>query len=107
MFGHGLGAFEPAYAPHRADHRWLMDHTIMPVPWNAAGMAHNTILQALIETGAIGLGLAGVFLYFALKTRIPPAVWVAIPICLIGFPEQNPATAILLACAVGVACPSR
>lgn len=105
LLGHGLGAFEQAYAPHRSDHLWLIDSTILALPWNAAGQAHNVILQSLIEIGLVGTILAGVFLWTVLRMGISSALVATGVLCMIGFPEQNPASAIMIACAL--ACASR
>ena len=102
VFGHGLGAFEQAYGPHRADHQWFMDSSILSSPYVAAGMSHNLPLQTLIEIGLIGFGLAVWFLFAVCKKGISIPILVALTICMIEFPEQNPATAMMIAVALGL-----
>jgi hypothetical protein len=103
FLGHGIGSFEQAFAPHRGDHAWFLDRTILDVPWYAAGAAHNAILQILIETGLIGLILCGVFLWTVGRCGISAVLIAALTMCLIEFPEQNPASAIFISCALGLA----
>jgi O-antigen ligase len=107
VFGHGMGGFEPAYSVHRASHAWFYDGTILAQPWAAAGMAHNVMLQSLIEIGLIGTALALWFTASVMRQAVRPAIAVAIAMSLIGFPEQNPATALFIACALALACPSK
>ena len=107
IFGSGLGTFETAYAPHRADHWTYFPEmgTVLQSLAVHAGAAHNEILQILVELGLIGAALIGWFLYCALKgtkSRARWCVWIAIAICLIEFPLQNPASAILIAVALGL-----
>ena len=102
FFGHGLGAFEQAYAPHRADHQWFMDGSVMASPYVTAGMAHNAILQSLMELGLFGTVLV---VMFVAKMGITIPILVGLAMAMIEFPEQNPATAMMLACAFGMSRP--
>ena len=102
FFGHGLGSFEQAYAPHRADHQWFLDSSVMASPYVAAGMAHNAVLQSLIELGLFGTVLV---VLFASKVGWTLPVVAGAAMMMIEFPEQNPATAMLLACALGMSRP--
>lgn len=104
VIGHGLGAFEQAYAPHRAAHGWFRDGSILTTVWNAAGSAHNVILQALVEVGLVGAIIAGTFLWLILRRETSAALIAGAAMCLIGFPEQSPASAVMIACALGLAC---
>ena len=105
VFGHGLGAFEQAYAPHRADHQWFLDSTILWSPYAAAGMAHNVILQILIETGLIGLLLATLFLCEICRKGMTIPILICLSLAMIEFPEQNPASAVVLACILALSSP--
>lgn len=129
FFGHGLGSFNAMYPKFREVHLGIFPDmgTILPTPIQYAGHAHNELLQGLAELGIAGMVLAGVFLVAVLRrrrdSRIPrgsetkwynrqgfsggaqSAIWTLIVvgvIALIEFPLQNPATAVLVAVALGV-----
>lgn len=108
LFGHGIGGFEAAYGLTRKTHQhwfpWL--DTIMTVPTVFAGAAHNEFLQALQQFGVYGAGLLAFFGWTMLRHRGPLAAQIAIlaatGCALVGFPAQNPATAIVIAVALGL-----
>ena len=60
--------------------------------------AHNEYAQGLAEFGIIGVGL---FAWFLLEHRLG-AVFVVAVVSLIGFPLQNPATALLFVAGLGL-----
>lgn len=102
VFGHGLGSFDAAYSPHRAAHKWFLDRSILDSPYTAAGMAHNVGLHALVEIGAIGAAIVAMFLFFTCRKGVTLAVVAAGAMAMIEFPEQNPATAMMIACALAL-----
>lgn len=81
-----------------------MDGTILSLPWNAAGAAHNIILQSLIEIGLIGTIIAGFFVWLVIKQALSAPLIAVFAISLVGFPEQNPATALMIVCIFSLAC---
>ena len=104
ILGHGLGSFEQAYNAHRAGHMWLINDSILTLPWNAAGAAHNVFLQSLIEVGLIGTALIWATIFMAVQRTITAVFIIILTMCLLEFPEQNPATALLIVCALGLSC---
>ena len=111
FFGSGLGGFEFAYAPHRADHMTVFPNmtTVLVSMGVHAGAAHNELLQGLVEIGLIGVLIAGWFIYRTLRNAGSEryAVYAVLAICLIEFPLQNPATAILAAVALALCSRTR
>lgn len=109
VVGHGIGSFNYVYSLFREAHldRFPEWGTIMSLPQNFAGAAHNEPLQLLAEMGLVGFVLAGAVLWLALRRAEPgPALWVlltAAPLALVEFPLQNPATAFLATVALGMA----
>ncbi len=102
IFGHGSGGFDAAYAPHRADHTpWLGDGSLLSIPASAAGATHNEPLQILLTYGVVGFTLVAV-LVCLLWRRNPKFLWLIIPLCLIGFPLQAPASAAVIALGLGL-----
>ena len=91
-FGVGLGGF---------DHDFFLYYERVPVshmkPVNYAGAAHNEILDVLCHLGVIGLLLVA-WCIWSVWQRHEVALWVLFGLCLIGFPLQNPATALLACC---------
>ncbi len=113
IFGHGAGSFEWAYGEHRASHTALFDQTILTTPSVGPGAAHNEVLQTLVEFGLVGTLLAAIFLWrvcrgredIARERQWPHAMlWVAVPMALIGFPLQNPASALLIVIGLAAMC---
>lgn len=105
VFGHGLGSFDYAYAPHRIEHLRWFHHSILTHPNVSAGAAHNEALQVLVELGLTGLALACVFLFTVFRASRSSARWAALAtgvVAMVSFPLQNPATAILAAVILGV-----
>jgi hypothetical protein len=110
--GQGFGAFGYEYPKYSGAWRaFYPDASSIITPNLFAGAAHNEPLQLMAELGLVGLGLAGIFLFLALKAghrfKRGPAIWcigIAGVLSLIGFPLQLPATAALAAVALGVAC---
>lgn len=102
LLGTGLGSFAYIF-PDYAD----VGAALGVPPYSVesatfANAAHSDPLQLLMETGPIGLGLA-IYLASLLLRRATGgarvALYVAIGLSLIGFPFQNPATALLIALA--------
>ena len=105
LFGHGIGSFDYAYAPHRIDHlRWLQG-SILTHPNVSAGAAHNEGLQVLVELGMVGLALVLLSVFTVLRASKSSARWAALAmgtVAMVSFPFQNPATAILGVVILGV-----
>ncbi len=111
FFGHGLGSFNYVYPLFREFHLTLFPGmgTILRTPTMYAGHAHNELLQGLAELGIVGMVLAGLFLWIVFARRRDQetplsAIWVlviAAMVAMIEFPLSNPATAILVAVALG------
>jgi len=109
FWGQGLGAFGFEYPRFADAWRWLMPERNSFISSNEfAGAAHNETLQLMAELGLVGLALAGLFLFLCLRHAKPsPALWclgILGVLSLVGFPLQTPATAVLGAVALGLAC---
>jgi O-antigen ligase len=104
ILGWGLGSFEWGYGAHRGD--W-MGHTILTTPNVLAGAAHNAIVQTLAELGLVGLACAAAVVFLVLRhaqdQNAKVALVLALGCMMVGFPEQNPFTAALMAVAAGMA----
>lgn len=96
FLGHGLGGFNYVYPLFQERHLAVMDGTLL-MPVNVyAGQVHNEFIQCLAELGVVGLGLGLWGLWETLKgARWSPALLTltaALPIALIAFPTQTPAS---------------
>lgn len=108
IFGWGLGSFDWAYNAHRTDYLGLFPsmRTILPWPTVLAGAAHNAIMNVLVELGLIGALLVAVVAAAVLRRArgmYRAVIVLGIGTMMVGFPEQNPNTAILMAVAAGLA----
>lgn len=108
LFGWGIGSFDWAYNYHRTDYAALFPsmRTILSQPMVLAGSAHNVVVQTLAELGLVGLCLMGAVLAAVLKRArgmCRAALILGLGTMLVGFPEQNPNTAVLLVIAAGIA----
>jgi hypothetical protein len=102
FFGWGIGSFNFMYPEYQERHlAWLQDTALHDVVL-FAGAAHNEYAQALAEYGIVGVLL---FALFLMRQRITAPVFVAGVICLVGFPLQNPATALLVAAGLSLPAP--
>lgn len=112
-FGHGIGSFNSVYPIYQEAHLQyfpMMGTLLQPITMYL-GTAHNEYLQILAEYGVVGFVLVSGFAVSLMLTHFrrvkrTPEQWaalvsfVAIASCsLVGFPLQNPATAILAALA--------
>lgn len=108
VFGYGLGGFDAAYGLVRSSHQsWFPSlATIFTTPTVFAGAAHNELLQALAQFGVYGAALFTAFGWCVLRQPGPlaarVALWAAAGCAVVGFPTQNPATAILIVTALGL-----
>ena len=103
--GVGFGAFDFAYP--RVMHAGLIDGTFLGSPTDYVGAAHNDWLQGVAELGLVGAGLAGTLIWLVLRhgedrDYRAPLFFAAVLAC-VGFPLQNPMTALLIAVAAGMA----
>lgn len=112
LFGHGMGSFAYQYGRFQETHiDWLpgLDTRLHPVS-SFIFAAHNEPLQGLAELGLVGVILAGVCLWRIVRFTAEGGVCIAArwsllitaALCLVSFPLQNPATAILIATSLGV-----
>jgi O-antigen ligase len=104
--GHGLGSFNAVYDQFREAHYAWMDRTILSQITDYPGAAHNLIVQATFEIGLAGLALLAIFLVLTLwrcRRDWPALATLAVGalLCMVEFPEQNPASGLLLAAALG------
>jgi len=114
IWGQGLGSFGREYDRVREFHLGYIDGWVVRGAANYAGAAHNEYFQLLADTGIIGLGLLGAFAYFVIKDGRDSeerlfclaVLFVAAVLACIGFPMQNPYTAVLIAIAAGIASKS-
>jgi len=113
IVGHGIGSFNYEYPRFQEAYlQWFDRPSFMPLAVIDVGHAHNEVLQVLVEYGAVGLAIMGVFLWFvvrrALVTKDPigraavVSLWIAAMLSLIEFPLHNPATGLLMALAAGI-----
>lgn len=102
LIGHGAGSFEYVYPRFQEAHMKLFPGmgTIMSTGTMYVNAAHNDYLQVFAEYGAVGLVLAGGFLWSIRKSVAWPTVAVIAVLALVGFPLQNPATIVLALIAV-------
>lgn len=107
VWGHGIGSFDYVYDTFRERHYWWRETTVFSGAAQFAGAAHNLPIQILVELGLIGLLLMAVASLAVIKSL--PVNWAAIAfaiaalLSMIGFPEQNPQTGLLIAIALGSA----
>ena len=106
VFGHGLGSFDYVYDGYReAHHVWGDGSVFNNVPTRFAGAAHGLPVQIAVEFGIAGivLGMAALWCMWESVEMGWPAISLAIAgmLCLIGFPEQNPQTGLLIALCLG------
>jgi hypothetical protein len=101
MIGWGVGSFVnvfPRFAGTGEAFN-LMPYSVEAATY--ANAAHNEFIQLLMETGLVGLGLAAWLVYEALRNGLSLqarlSLAAAIAVACIGFPLQNPATAVLVA----------
>jgi hypothetical protein len=118
LFGNGLGSLPYAYPFHAGDHlTWWPERGVTVVVRGLYLLqAHNLPLEIWATLGLVGLGVVALFAASCL-TRFNRRDWPA-AVCLViaagdmlvAFPEQNPATMVLIALALGFvaqAVPSR
>jgi hypothetical protein len=118
FFGHGLGSLPFVYPFHAGDHlSWWPERGVNVVVRGVYLLqAHNLPLEIWATLGLVGLGVIALFAASCL-TRFNRRDWPA-AVCLVvtagdmlvAFPEQNPATMVLIALALGFvaqAVPSR
>lgn len=116
--GVGLGSFDFDYP--RSAHFGLIDRTFLQSPTDYMGAAHNEYLQLWAELGVVGVLLAGWLVWAAVRGARGahggpgatygwdarsvggPVLLTTAMIACIGFPFQNPATAVLIAIALGL-----
>jgi hypothetical protein len=116
IWGHGMGAFGFGYDRVREFHLGFIDSWAVLGAAKFVGAAHNEYLQLLADLGIIGLGLFGAFVWFLIQDTSPlngresvdrvfslVVLLIAAILALIGFPMQNPWTAVLIAIAAGTA----
>ncbi len=109
LWGQGFGAFSYHYPSFGQAWRvFLPDYPTFVGGNLFAGAAHNETFQLMAELGLVGLVLAGLFLFLALRrAELSPALWcvgIAGLLSTINFPLQIPASGALAAVALGVAC---
>ena len=102
LFGYGLGGFDYIYPDYAERHLALTAQTKMDALKWYAGAAHNEFIQMGAETGIVGVAL----LAFALLRNVRNALLLAplAGLCLVGFPMQNPTTALAAIGLLAVAC---
>ena len=103
LVGYGLGGFDYVYPYYAERHLPYTGQSVMDGLHWYAGAAHNEFIQLAAETGLVGVLLLGAAL--ARNVRDWLAVSPLIGLCLVGFPLQNPSTA--LAATVLLACSAR
>lgn len=81
--------------------------SILNIPNVLAGAAHNAVVQVMAELGLVGLAAAAAVLVMVLRhatdQNAKVALVCALAAMMVGFPEQNPFTAALIAVAAGIA----
>jgi O-antigen ligase len=119
LFGWGLGSYDWAYP--RTAHLGVIEGTFLGEPTDFIGAAHNDFLQLHAELGMVGVFLAAVLVWFATRPdrqgiarQVAPyslerlaglaTLAVAAVLALVGFPVQNPSSAIVIAIGAGLAC---
>lgn len=115
LFGTGLGGFDWFYSEVQEAHVGLFDApSVINGGHVIVGAAHNEFIQCLTEFGLLGAALAGWCIWELSKGAGATLPLVVVgSLCLVGFPLQNPATALLFVLACGLqlrsqsACPVR
>jgi hypothetical protein len=110
IFGAGAGSFNYLYPSFQDAHAKLFPGRALYNVTLFAGATHNEFIQSLAIFGAVGSFLACLVLYVLLKNREHDPVanlsLVALSmlggLSLVGFPMQNPSTAILAVVALGL-----
>lgn len=110
--GVGLGGFEHYYHSFaNADQRWFgTSQTRLNEIGLTAGSAHNEFIEGLAVFGLGGLVIFAAWwrAYLAkrfLRPRETSCLIMGLALCAIGFPLQNPASAVVLAWALGRVVP--
>lgn len=103
FFGQGLGSFDYVYDTYREAHLAWMDGSVFGnIASRYAGAAHNLPVQIMTELGVVGIVLAAVACVRVFSHDMTSmTLAIGAILCLIGFPEQNPQTGLLLALAFG------
>lgn len=118
LFGTGVGGFNYAYHAVQEKHFevFTVGRSALPGSNYYVGYAHNEPIQLFAEYGVVGAALMAAFLFAAIRgAKVGPygmALVAAGVISFVAFPLQNPATAVLIAAALGMVtkdwvCPSR
>lgn len=100
LFGVGLGGFNYTYPEYQERHtQWVspgIDGTALHNVTNFVGAAHNEFMQALATFGIFGAGILAAIIWLAPRENIYALVALAsaVGLSLVGFPMQNPATAV-------------
>lgn len=115
LLGHGAGSFEALSPLYKERHLAVIRDpgAVFFDTSFATGAAHNEFLQLAVDLGAVGAGIAAVFIGvllrgFSASNRKGVIAWcgmgtvaLTLPNMLINFPLQNPATALLAALGCG------
>lgn len=101
LFGYGLGGFDYLYPGYAENHMAVTGQSRMDgLKWYA-GAAHNEFMQFMAELGLVGFAL------LVLVARAYVRNWLILTplvgLCLVGFPLQNPSTALLAVMLLGAA----
>lgn len=108
IMGYGFGSFNFEYPRAQEFHHHLFPWlgTQFHTPFFYAGAAHNEPLQVLVELGLIGLGLCVPLAVVGFSGAGKWVLTVAAGLACIGFPFQNPATALLCVVALSFSASS-
>lgn len=133
IWGHGLGGFVYEYGRVQEAHLEYFPGlgTVTLLPNLFAGAAHNEYMQGLVELGVVGMALAGLLLWFALRTWSGFAtstyrhwsqenganhafgsaarwsLFITAILAVFSFPLQEPASAALAALSLGIVARGR
>src|SRR3990167_7344307 len=114
IFGIGLGGFNYLYPLYQEAHPASIDGGVIKLMSNYAGASHNEFAQALAVFGLVGCTLLAGVAYVGLKDFPNDALsrlglvsaFALAGVSLVGFPLQNPSTAVVAVIVMAAVCGS-